>query len=106
SEVARQVDDPDVRVGAVQRQHHLERIVRRAVVDEQDLVIVRHPQRGLRRPPVEFPDVGRRVVERRDDRQLHWRRMTCSRAAGPTENRTSTTLTACSKGGYNCAYSL
>jgi hypothetical protein len=69
AEVAREIDDPHMRVACVQIERDAQRVVGRTVVDQHDFV-------GLGQRPgcggasrVEIRQEARRGVHRRDDRQ-------------------------------------
>jgi hypothetical protein len=73
-EVAGKVDDHDVRVAFADRDRPREAVVGRAVVHQDDFIIVAgHELRGRGHAPAELLDMRSRLVERGDDRQLHGR---------------------------------
>src|SRR6266511_6087606 len=73
AKVARQIDDPHVRIVPVHFDRAVQRLVGRSVVDEHDLVRAREARRGRGRTLIKLADESRGAVQRRDDRQIHQR---------------------------------
>src|SRR5690349_13915684 len=111
AEVARQIDHLDLRMHPAERDRLIERAVRRAVVDEDDLEAAALLLRCGDRAPAEFVNEGLGSIERRDDRQLRGSGADAhcgtlvNAASGPALRIRSITLTLGSNGGYSWGYS-
>jgi hypothetical protein len=99
AEIPREIEHSHVHVAFVQSDRLFTRIVWRPVIDEQQLVVVRHCGGGSGSTAIELLDVLRRFVECGDNRELHCvtaglpaRTRYCA-AAGPTLKSRSRTLT-------------
>jgi hypothetical protein len=67
AEVPRKINHLDPVVSFKQGQGNIKRVVRRTIVDEYDLIVIRDPLSRSANAGVELLQVGRRIVQRRDD---------------------------------------